>query len=97
MTDGLPVLAHPLPRPAPPGPPGPGERRRGRRDHRPRRRAGRASGAALALCTNPIHKKALQDGAGFAFPGHTEFLAHLSGAAAAGDDAGRARRSAWCR
>ena len=39
------------------------------------------SGAALALCTNPINKKVLIDGAGFAFPGHTEFLAHLSGAA----------------
>lgn len=37
------------------------------------------SGAALALCTGPIHKKALQDGAGFGFPGHTEFLAHLAG------------------
>jgi 4-hydroxythreonine-4-phosphate dehydrogenase len=37
------------------------------------------SGAALALCTNPIHKKALQDGAGFAYPGHTEFLAALGG------------------
>lgn len=37
------------------------------------------SGAALALCTAPIHKQALQDGAGFAFPGHTEFLAHLAG------------------
>ena len=37
------------------------------------------SGAASALCTAPIHKKALQDGAGFAFPGHTEFLAHLAG------------------
>ncbi|WP_370738515.1 4-hydroxythreonine-4-phosphate dehydrogenase PdxA [Pseudoruegeria aquimaris] len=36
-------------------------------------------GAAAALCTNPIHKKALKDGAGFAFPGHTEFLAHLAG------------------
>ena len=36
-------------------------------------------GAAAAVCTNPIHKKALQDGAGFAFPGHTEFLAHLAG------------------
>ncbi|MGA1234934.1 MAG: 4-hydroxythreonine-4-phosphate dehydrogenase PdxA, partial [Lutimaribacter sp.] len=34
---------------------------------------------ASALCTAPIHKKALQDGAGFAFPGHTEFLAHLAG------------------
>ena len=37
------------------------------------------SGAASALCTAPIHKQALQDGAGFAFPGHTEFLAHLAG------------------
>lgn len=39
------------------------------------------SGAALAVCTSPIHKKALKDGAGFAFPGHTEFLAHLAGGA----------------
>ncbi|MEO8243370.1 MAG: 4-hydroxythreonine-4-phosphate dehydrogenase PdxA [bacterium] len=37
------------------------------------------AGAASAICTAPIHKKALQDGAGFAFPGHTEFLAHLGG------------------
>ena len=37
------------------------------------------SGAASAVCTNPINKKVLQDGAGFAFPGHTEFLAHLGG------------------
>ncbi|UXX83755.1 4-hydroxythreonine-4-phosphate dehydrogenase PdxA [Roseovarius pelagicus] len=37
------------------------------------------SGAASALCTAPIHKKALQDGAGFAHPGHTEYLAHLAG------------------
>ncbi|HAV09657.1 MAG TPA: 4-hydroxythreonine-4-phosphate dehydrogenase PdxA [Rhodobacteraceae bacterium] len=37
------------------------------------------SGAASALCTLPIHKKALKDGAGFAFPGHTEYLAHLAG------------------
>ena len=39
------------------------------------------TGQATGVCTNPIHKKALKDGAGFAFPGHTEFLAHL------GDDA----------
>ena len=32
---------------------------------------------ASAICTAPIHKKALQDGAGFGFPGHTEYLAHL--------------------
>ncbi len=37
------------------------------------------AGACAALTTAPIHKKALQDGAGFAFPGHTEFLADLAG------------------
>lgn len=37
------------------------------------------SGSASAVCTAPIHKKALIDGAGFAYPGHTEFLAHLAG------------------
>ncbi|MDJ1007034.1 MAG: 4-hydroxythreonine-4-phosphate dehydrogenase PdxA [Paracoccaceae bacterium] len=38
-----------------------------------------ASGEARALVTAPISKKALIDGAGFAFPGHTEFLADLAG------------------
>lgn len=37
------------------------------------------SGQTSAVVTAPIHKKVLQDGAGFAFPGHTEFLAHLGG------------------
>ncbi|KAB2881923.1 MAG: 4-hydroxythreonine-4-phosphate dehydrogenase PdxA [Albidovulum sp.] len=37
------------------------------------------AGEASAICTAPIHKKALKDGAGFAFPGHTEYLAHLAG------------------
>jgi 4-hydroxythreonine-4-phosphate dehydrogenase len=37
------------------------------------------AGKAAAICTAPIHKKALQDGAGFAYPGHTEYLAHLGG------------------
>ncbi len=36
------------------------------------------SGDAAAVVTNPIAKDALY-GAGFEFPGHTEFLAHLSG------------------
>lgn len=36
------------------------------------------SDAASAICTLPIHKKALKDGANFAFPGHTELLAHLA-------------------
>ena len=37
------------------------------------------SGAASAVCTAPIHKAALIDGAGFAYPGHTEYLAALAG------------------
>ncbi len=36
------------------------------------------SGRAGALCTAPIHKKALIDGANFAYPGHTEFLQALA-------------------
>ncbi len=79
MAHGLPVLPHLLPHAPDPGRPHPDNASaviaiiaRGVDLVR--------SGAALALCTNPIHKKALKDGAGFAFPGHTEFLAHLSGA-----------------
>ena len=37
------------------------------------------SGAVSAICTGPIHKKALKDGAEFAHPGHTEYLAALAG------------------
>lgn len=37
------------------------------------------SGQACALCTAPINKKVLIDGAGFAHPGHTEFLGALAG------------------
>ncbi len=37
------------------------------------------SGRVSAICTAPLHKKALKDGAGFQFPGHTEFLADLAG------------------
>jgi 4-hydroxythreonine-4-phosphate dehydrogenase len=36
-------------------------------------------GHASSICTLPIHKKALKDGAGFAYPGHTEYLAALAG------------------
>ena len=36
-------------------------------------------GAAAAIVTAPIHKAAMRAG-GFSFPGHTEFLAHLTGA-----------------
>lgn len=37
------------------------------------------TGAAGAICTAPIHKKALKDGADFPHPGHTEYLAALAG------------------
>jgi 4-hydroxythreonine-4-phosphate dehydrogenase len=37
------------------------------------------NGAATALCTAPIHKKALMEGADFQHPGHTEYLAALAG------------------
>jgi len=37
-------------------------------------------GKASAVVTNPIAKHVMQAG-GFAFPGHTEYLAHLSGSA----------------
>ncbi len=78
-TLGLPVLALDFPAPATPGRPEPANAplvveaiRRGVDLV--------TTGAATALCTAPIHKKALIDGAGFAFPGHTECLAHLAGA-----------------
>lgn len=37
------------------------------------------AGQATGITTSPINKQALKDGAGFAFPGHTEYLAHLAG------------------
>lgn len=36
-------------------------------------------GTCSAICTAPIHKAALIDGADFPYPGHTEYLAHLGG------------------
>jgi len=76
---GLPVLARPLPAPAPPGAPDPRNAaavvaaiREGA--------AAALAGRAAAVVTNPINKKALKDGAGFAFPGHTELLADIAGA-----------------
>lgn len=36
-------------------------------------------GEVGAVCTNPINKRVLKDGAGFKYPGHTEFLADICG------------------
>ena len=37
------------------------------------------NGQCSAICTMPISKSVLKDGANFPFPGHTEYLAHLDG------------------
>jgi 4-hydroxythreonine-4-phosphate dehydrogenase len=75
---GLPVLAHAFDGPALPGTPRP-ENAHSVISAIARGVALVQSGAASALTTLPIHKKALLDGAGFAFPGHTEYLADLAG------------------
>jgi 4-hydroxythreonine-4-phosphate dehydrogenase len=36
-------------------------------------------GSAHSICTAPLNKQALKEGAGFRFPGHTEYLAWLAG------------------
>jgi len=75
---GLPVLRHDFPGAQTPGRPNPAHAR-GVIDVIARGVALVQAGQALALCTAPIHKQALQEGAGFGFPGHTESLAHLAG------------------
>lgn len=74
----LPVLPHAFAGPAIPGDPRP-ENAQGVIDVIARAVSLVEAGEAAAVCTLPIHKKALKDGAGFAFPGHTEYLAHLAG------------------
>ena len=74
----LPVLPHCFGAPALPGQPDPANAA-GVIEVIARAVALVQAGEARAVCTAPIHKKALKDGAGFAFPGHTEFLAHLAG------------------
>ncbi len=75
---GVPVLPHHMPGPAMPGRPDPAQA--------PAvieviaRAVDMAKGGCVAgICTLPIHKKALIDGANFAYPGHTEYLAALAG------------------
>jgi len=77
FASGLPVMHRPLPAAAAPGRPDPA--------NAPAVTGAIETAVALAMAgsvravvTNPIHKKALMD-AGFAYPGHTEFLAALAG------------------
>lgn len=72
----LPVLPHPLSAEVLPGQPQPANAQRVL-DAIARAVELVESGRASALVTNPIHKKALYD-AGFAHPGHTEYLAELA-------------------
>jgi 4-hydroxythreonine-4-phosphate dehydrogenase len=74
----LPVLAHPFAGRATAGHPDPANAR-GVIDVIARAVDLVRSGDACAICTAPIHKKALKDGADFAYPGHTEYLAALAG------------------
>ncbi|WP_238366225.1 4-hydroxythreonine-4-phosphate dehydrogenase PdxA [Mesobacterium pallidum] len=74
----LPVLAHEFAGDAQPGRPDPANAQ-GVIDVIARAVDLVQSGAAGGICTLPIHKQALQDGAGFAYPGHTEYLAALAG------------------
>ena len=76
----LPVLEHRFVGPRRPGRPDPAQAQ-GVIDVIARAVALAQAGEASAVCTLPINKKALKDGAGFAFPGHTEYLAHLAGGA----------------
>ncbi|MFP4304251.1 MAG: 4-hydroxythreonine-4-phosphate dehydrogenase PdxA [Rhodosalinus sp.] len=75
---GLPVLPHPFAAAALPGHPDPANAQ-GVIDAIARAVTLVTAGAASALCTLPIHKQALAEGAGFAYPGHTEYLAALAG------------------
>jgi 4-hydroxythreonine-4-phosphate dehydrogenase len=73
----LPVLAEPLPEIARPGRPDPANAQAVIRSIE--RAVGYTrSGEAAALVTNPISKAVLYE-AGFAYPGHTEFLGALTG------------------
>ena len=76
--DILPVLLHDFVAPAPAGHPDP-RNAQGVIDVIARAVDLVQRGEASGIVTAPIHKKALKDGAGFAFPGHTEYLAHLAG------------------
>ena len=78
-TRGLPVLAQPFAERARPGQPS-AANAQGVVDAVARGVELARSGAVSALVTAPIHKAALQEGCGFAHPGHTEFLAQLCGA-----------------
>ncbi|WP_166416427.1 4-hydroxythreonine-4-phosphate dehydrogenase PdxA [Cochlodiniinecator piscidefendens] len=78
IKNAMPVLVHEFAHPAIPGTPTL-ENAQGVIDVIAKAVSLTQSGEASAVCTNPIHKKVLKDGANFAYPGHTEYLASLGG------------------
>ena len=76
--DVLPVLVHPFPAPARPALPDPANAS-AIIAVIARAVALAQSGEAAGVVTCPINKAALKTGAGFGFPGHTEYLADLAG------------------
>ena len=78
MSNALPVLPHPFAAPRTPGTAQP-DTAEGVIDVIANAVDLAISGEASAVCTLPIHKKALKDGADFPYPGHTEYLADLGG------------------
>ncbi len=75
----LPVLPLPFPAPSVPGQPD-AENAPAVLDSIGRAIALWRGGEAAAICTNPVCKRLLVEGAGFGFSGHTEYLASASGA-----------------
>ena len=78
MAVGLPVLDHPVPGPRTPGVPQAAQAQ-AVIDIIARGVSLTLARLASGLVTLPIHKAALAEGAGFAYPGHTEYLADLGG------------------
>jgi 4-hydroxythreonine-4-phosphate dehydrogenase len=76
--DALPVLPIPLAEAPVPGKPNPANARAVVASIEQATKLA-LTGQAVAVVTNPINKAALYQ-AGFSYPGHTEFLAHLTGA-----------------
>ena len=74
----LAVMRHDFPAPATPGRPDPANAQ-AVADVIARAAAMAMAGQAGGICTLPISKQALKQGAGFSFPGHTEYLAALAG------------------
>lgn len=78
IREGLPVLAHEFMQDCVPGRPS-AQNAKGVIEVIKRAVALVQTGQAAAVTTAPISKQVLIDGAGFAYPGHTEFLAALAG------------------